>query len=1769
MEMRRGITLCCSVVLLMTGSLVLPSSSADVLAAERSAPSLSLSPSSVFLRNDGQLENPQVLFYGHAGEIQVGFGRGTLLLFWPRSSAPVDVSQREWNLVRVTFVGAESAMPTGLGPLPHLTNFLFGQDPAGWRTGVPSFREVVYKDLYAGIDLYYRTTADGVKYEFQLAAGVSPDVIAFRYEGIQNLRVEDGAAVVSTPIGEIRDTTLVAFQGASNVRCDFRVEGLLLGFSCPGVDPTRPLTIDPLMYASFLGNVGEDQSWSVAVDPSGSAYVTGNTTSVSFPTTPGVYSISPYGQRDIFVTKFTPDGSSLAYSTYLGGTGDDYAWSIRVNGGGAAIISGVSDSPLFPTTGGAYDTSPNGIGDAFVLELDAGGSGLQFSTMIGGSNWEEAWDVAVGPTGSLYVTGYTASSDFPTCPGAFDGTHAGGREVYIAILSPDASQLLYCTFLGESGSDIARSIAVDASGDIYVTGATSSALFPTTVGAFDRIYAGGEDGFVSKLNATVGSLIYSTFLGGAGLENLVALELDGSGTALVGGYTASVGFPTTPGAYDRIFNGPTDGVVVGLNASGSGLAFSTFLGGAGDEYLRAMGVDLSGSIYVAGATSSPDFPTTPGAYDASANGGFDAFLVKLDSVGSAVQYGSFLGGASTDWAWGLALRTIGDVFVSGHTTSSAFPANATSFDSSYNGGLDAFVARFNIATTPPNTTLSANAGADVFTPEGQALLLAGTATPKRTWVNLWTDDFESYPLGVPTAPWVDQSAGGSNYVEISNTVARGGSGQSMRLVDTVTSAGSWASRPVSGTRLELTTWAYALQTTGMFTPMMSTGVPPPQWEAVRSGMGPTGQFNYGVCSSIGTPSGVTYGSGVWYEIRFLADTATDSYDMYVDGALIAAGVPMCALSTGFTYVDMASAGSYIGEFFVDDVTLREEQDVPITSYSWDLDAAVDADLDGNFTNDSDLSGASASASFGDNGAYVVTLTVTDSLGATANDTLVVTVDSVAPLPTITLPSPVSLTTGAVLTVDATDPGSDDLDIAWTWNDGPVGSGMFLNGATPDPPHSPGGTFPFAASTGESRGFPAAGIYSVDVAVTDDDGGIAFSTASVDVRDWPVTSLSIGPPTYSGGFVYINDTSLLTLSAVDRSGFGVNGTFYRIDLGPTQAYSGPFSLAAPGPHDLAYWSTDALGGIEPPVPASVYVDVTPPNTTIDVTGHRLLLGGVDWVAPSSLLSLQPTDLESGVNGTWYRLFDGAAWSNWTPWSSAFSPPVLDGPFLVEFWSADNLGQEEAPNNASFTVDGTPPVTAIVLSGPSYVEGSLVWVTPSMQFSLPSNDTGVGVASVWYRLFDGAAWSGWALSPPGFQPPVQTGAFQAEWYALDEFDNAEVASNASYLVDGLPPITSLATAGPSVNRSGTVWLAPQTTLALSSVDAGSGVDEIRYRLFDGSSWTSWAVYSSALPPPVAGGAFSIEFYSVDNLGQAETWQNRSFTVDGAPPVTAPIFGVPKVGEWVTSNTSIDFMAADAGVGLDTLLYRVHHGGTWSSWLPGGPFTLAQGEGAYVLEFAATDLLGNAEVPQNVSLTLDDTPPMISYEVDQSDVSFSYQVTIVAQDVGSGLATLEYSLDGGAWTAYTEPFGLSGRSVRSLSIRATDRLGNGATAPTASLSPSYVNYKPLLAFLLVAVLLVVGLVLAWRRRRWRRPVLLVTAIFAGTEAVIGILSAMFDILLFPPLVGPGFLINLGITLGGLFALIVLARQRDPMPPTAGETPVAAPPPPPSMDGTQGGAG
>jgi streptogramin lyase len=524
---------------------------------------------------------------------------------------------------------------------------------------------------------------------------------------------DQGNLVLHAGDGDVVEQAPVLYQQLGGVRQavagHYRLEeNGQVTFTVGAYDPSQPLIIDPVLsYSTYLGGSTEDRGESIAVDGAGNVYVTGFTFSTNFPTVNPVQAAN-WGHEDVFVSKLNAAGTALVYSTYLGGSGSDLSSGIVVNSQGDAIFTGSTTSANFPTVN-AVQSSIGGSGfDAFVAELNPAGSGLVFSTYLGGNGTDIGAGVALDPAGNIYLTGQTSSTNFPTANPLQVTNHGGthfGYDAYVTKLNSTGTAMVYSTYLGGSGDDEATGIGVDSAGNAYVNVATNSSDMPT-VNPIQASYGGGStsggDAYVAKINAAGSALVYATYLGGNGDDIGNGIAVDGAGEAVVTGYTTSSNFPTANALQPAFGGGYSDAFVTKLNATGTALIYSTYFGGSGQDNARGIALDSSGNAYVTGITSSSNLPTvnpvqpTPG-------GLADAFVTELNAGGSALIYSTYLGGSGDDVGEAIAVDGSGSAYITGETGSTDFPTVGPLQGTNAGGLYDAFIAK--IGAPAPSAVL--------------------------------------------------------------------------------------------------------------------------------------------------------------------------------------------------------------------------------------------------------------------------------------------------------------------------------------------------------------------------------------------------------------------------------------------------------------------------------------------------------------------------------------------------------------------------------------------------------------------------------------------------------------------------------------------------------------------------------------------------------------------------------------------------------------------------------------------------------------------------------------------------------------------------------------------------------------------------------------------------------------------------------------------------------------------------------------------------------
>jgi hypothetical protein len=672
-------------------------------------------------------------------------------------------------VLRMRLANANKATKiAGIDPLPGRVDYFLGQDPSNWRTKIPSYARVKYADVYPGVDLVFYGNQRRLEYDFIVAPGADPKAIALNVEGSRKLRVNSrGDLLVTVSGGEVQFQKPLVYQQINGERREIAGNYAITGnhqvtFAVAKYDSSKPLIVDPvLIYSTYLGGELDDTGQAIAVDSLGDAVVAGTTLSLQFPTTTGAFTPSPLASNAngvVFVTKMNPAGTSLLYSSYVGGSGGDFGLGVAIDGSGNICVTGETFSTDFPTTANALKPGPNAgnaNGTSFVFKIDpalSGASSLVYSSYIGGTQstvTEFGNGIATDANGLIYVVGLTASqpgaalANFPvTASIAFQATPDPANTTGTGFLTKldttktGAASLIYSTYLGGNGVNAATTqggfgdapfgVNEDSTGNTYVAGTTASTNFPTTTTAFQQTIPAGNTGgtaFVSRFDTTktgAASLLYSTYLGGDTADFGDAIALGPSNVAYVTGSTSSPLFPATSGAFQTKGNAAGIAFITLVDTSLTGsasLKYSTFVGGSQTNMAFGIAADTVGNAYIAGTTQGPDFPVTKGAFQLAPAAGSqgEGFVTKLNPAGTGAAdlvYSTYFGGSGAgmnfDEVNAIAVNPLtNNGYITGVTASTAatFPVfpNPGAFQIALNGTSDAFIAEL---TFQPTLTVS-------------------------------------------------------------------------------------------------------------------------------------------------------------------------------------------------------------------------------------------------------------------------------------------------------------------------------------------------------------------------------------------------------------------------------------------------------------------------------------------------------------------------------------------------------------------------------------------------------------------------------------------------------------------------------------------------------------------------------------------------------------------------------------------------------------------------------------------------------------------------------------------------------------------------------------------------------------------------------------------------------------------------------------------------------------------------------------------------------
>ncbi|HEY3333058.1 MAG TPA: IPT/TIG domain-containing protein [Capsulimonadaceae bacterium] len=754
-----------------------------------------------FERNDGQTDR-SVKFLARLGGTALYLTDSEAVLALQRKNSP-PVALRMRPCGKTT-----RPVATPLELLPGKVNYSIGRDPGKWRHDIPTYRQVAYRDLYKGIDLIYYGAQGRLEYDFVVKPGGDPTQIGMRFEGARSMLVASNGDLVMDVGGNTiawrKPTVFQQIAGRRvNVPAAFTIANAkTVRFAVAHYDASLPLVIDPVLaYGTYVdGTIGEWAS-GIAVDPTGAAYITGDTYSLDFPTTDGSFqriyhnSIDSFKRGDAFVTKLDPSGSSLVYSTYVGGEGWEHAMDIAVDSTGCASIVGATKSQQFPVINYASEELGGGgssAEDGFVARLSASGNTLTFSTYMGGLRDDRVTAIAVGKDGSIYVAGQSRGglltkggipvrTTFGTSAKEPQQSEQYPWTVFVAKFQQPQFTYQYETRLSGTKSDMSHGIAVDADGNAYVTGSTSSTDFPITSGAAISSFGEWGSSFVTKISPAGTALVYSTFLGDAVTTQGIAV--DDAGSAYICGTTSSPTFQTTPGAFEsqrsyriRDDSNPLDYdvFVSKLNLQGSAFEYATRIAGTSDDIARRIAVDSFGCAWVTGDTKSPDYPTSPGALAVSSDPPGGAFATRLNADGSALLYSTYLG-SYVDIGRGIAVGSNNSAYISGEThgrlpvTDDSFqPVKGNIFFSS------AFAVELSGAEAPSAKSLNVASVEPAFVLNGQnaTLTLTGAGFGSGTSVRFGGTAVPSSVVNPThltcTIPASLLTEAGSAYVTVSN-----------------------------------------------------------------------------------------------------------------------------------------------------------------------------------------------------------------------------------------------------------------------------------------------------------------------------------------------------------------------------------------------------------------------------------------------------------------------------------------------------------------------------------------------------------------------------------------------------------------------------------------------------------------------------------------------------------------------------------------------------------------------------------------------------------------------------------------------------------------------------------------------------------------------------------------------------------------------------------------------------------------------------------------
>ncbi|MBV8519984.1 MAG: SBBP repeat-containing protein [Acidobacteria bacterium] len=621
--------------------------------------------------------------------------------------------------LRLQWIGASAgARIEAIDELAAKSSYFLGNDPSWWTHNIPNYARVRQANVWPGIDAIYYGTGAQLEYDLVAAPGADPSQIALRFRGAQHVALDgDGRLHLRVGGRDVIQNAPVAYQDVAGVRREidahYVVDGSRVRFRIGAYDRTRPLVIDPvLVYSTYFGQPGFETYIHSAADAAGNVFIT------AYPGIkgPSTLQFSPGGGSDISITKFAPDGQTLLFSIYFGGTSLEYPRGLATDLAGNVYVLGWTSSTDFPIVNAVQPVNA-GCNELFVSKISADGSQLLYSTYYGGSGCEFGGDdIAVDALGQAVVTAQTNSTDFPVV-NAYQPVNTAGTTGVVFKLNAAGNGILFSTYFGSPTSlGDGFGVAADALGNSYVVASTTASDFPT-LNATQPALNGARDGWIAKFDPA-GALVYSTYFGGSGDDEFYGVAADALGNAYATGITFSSDYPATPGALQTTCGGGTavpcnDATLTKFDPSGA-VVYSSYLGGSGDDEAWDVAIDATGRAVVVGNTRSNNFSLV-GATQSVLTSVSCPFVTRVSAAGNATDFSTYHGGGFSGQAYGdeVSVDAAGNIYASGGTTQTDFPTLNALFPT-LAGGRDCWIAKFGdvVLITPSPSVLAAKGGAN-------------------------------------------------------------------------------------------------------------------------------------------------------------------------------------------------------------------------------------------------------------------------------------------------------------------------------------------------------------------------------------------------------------------------------------------------------------------------------------------------------------------------------------------------------------------------------------------------------------------------------------------------------------------------------------------------------------------------------------------------------------------------------------------------------------------------------------------------------------------------------------------------------------------------------------------------------------------------------------------------------------------------------------------------------------------------------------------------